>query len=137
MMSSEKDVRFDPPAPGEETVTVPVVFHPRAPRRIHPKPNDTYTAAAYVALETARPALHACEEQARARGASPIASATFALDLDAHGKIVNAHIDPWTGDQDLLACAAQAVDGVGFPPPPAGRGHVLMRLSFNPRPGTK
>jgi hypothetical protein len=137
MMATAESMRFDAPTPGQETLTVPVVFHPRAAHRINPKPNDSYTAAAYVALESSRAALHACEEKARAGGGSAIASATFSLDLDARGKIASAHIDPWTGDQDLLSCAAQAVDQVGFPPPPAGRGHVLMRLSFNPRPGTK
>jgi len=136
MMDSAKPMRFDPPQPGFETITVPVVFSQRE-RRHAVGSNDAYTAEAYIALESARPALHACEEKTRKANKSVVATATFALDLDAKGKVVHAHIDPYSGDQDLLACAAEAMDKVGFPPPPAGRGHAIVRLSFNPRPHTK
>ena len=137
MMETASELRFDEPLPGEETVTVPVVFHPTGGSRAAPKANGVYTAEAYLAVESGRPAFHACEERARRGGKSVVASATFALDLDEKGAIVSAHIDPWSGDQELLKCAAEAMDHVRFPAPPAGRGRVLVRLAFNPRPGTK
>jgi hypothetical protein len=137
MMDTASDLRFDAPQPGEETVTVPVVFHPTGGRNRRPNPNDVYTAEAYLAVEAGRPAFHACEEKARKGGKSVVASATFALDLDEKGGIAHAHVDPWSGDQDLLKCAVDAMDKVRFPVPPAGRGHVTVRLAFNPRPGTK
>lgn len=137
MMDTAKTMRLDPPQPGAETITVPVVFDQNTRTRREPGPNDIYTAAAYVALEAARPAFHACEEKARKGNKSVVATATFALDLDDKGKVAHAHVDPWSGDQELLACAAEAMDKVGFPPPPHGRAHALVKLSFNPRPGTK
>lgn len=137
MMDTASELRFDAPQPGEETVTVPVVFHPTGGSNAVPKANGVYTAEAYLAVESGRPAFHACEERARKGGKSVVASATFALDLDAKGSIVHAHVDPWSGDQDLLKCAAEAMDHLRFPAPPSGQGHVLVRLAFNPRPGTK
>lgn len=137
MMDEAKTLRLDPPQPGVETITVPVVFNQSRQRSAHVMPNDVYTAQAYVALETARPAFHACEMKARKGAKSAVATATFALDLDQQGKVVHAHVDPWSGDQDVLGCAAEAMDKVGFPPPPAGKAKAIVRLSFNPRPGTK
>ena len=137
MMDSVSDLRFDPPAPGAESVTVPLVFRQGPERTREPKPNDVYTAEAFLALEAARPALHACESAARKANKVPVASATFNMDIDAQGKVAHAHIDPWSGDQDLLACAAEAMDKVGFPPPPGGAGHAIVRIAFNPRTGTK
>ncbi len=137
MMDEAKTLRLDPPQPGSETIAVPVVFNQSRPRSHDVMPNDVYTAQAYIALEAARPALHACEQKARKADRSPVATATFALDLDAQGRVAHAHIDPWSGDQDVLTCAAEAMDKVGFPAPPAGRAKAIVRLAFNPRPGTK
>jgi hypothetical protein len=136
MREVAKELRFGPPEAGASTIVVPAVFSRGANTRSAPLPNDAYTAEVYLSLEAARGPLHACEASARKQGRLVSANATFALDLDQNGKIIHAHLDPWSGDQDLLTCAAQAMDQVTFPPPPAGKGHVLARLAFNPRVGT-
>ncbi len=136
MMDVASKERFPPSPTGAHSYAFPVVMSPSG-SAAPPEKNDGYTAAAYIAVERARPALHACVEQTRRDGKVVIATATFDLDLDASGHIAHANIDPWSGDKDLLACAAKAMDEVAFPPPPAGRGRALVRLSFNPRPGTK
>ncbi len=138
MKRSAERLRFDPPEAGALTVTIPAVFTSRGGHG-HPRPttNDAYTAAAYVILEGARPALHACEKGARKSGAQVEASATLALELDAKGLVVHTRLEPWSGNQELLACAANAVGALVFPAPPGHKGTVLARLIFNPRTGTK
>jgi hypothetical protein len=101
-------------------------------RRTDPRAGDAYATLAYVSVESLRPALHACEEQARTAGKSRQASATFALDIDAKGRVLRSHVDPWSGNQQLLACAAGAFERLVFAPPPRGRGSVLARVVFNP-----
>ncbi|MDB4993306.1 MAG: hypothetical protein JWM74_738 [Myxococcaceae bacterium] len=131
-------LRFDPPATGSETVVIPSVFLGRGggtPRSM--ASNDPYAAAAYVAVEKARPRLHACDRAARTEAAPIEASATIALTVDAQGKVRKQNVDPWTGNKDLLACAANALDTVTFPPPPAGSANVVLRVAFNPRAGSK
>jgi hypothetical protein len=137
MMDVASKERFPTSPTGSHSFAVPVVMSPSGGSSATPQKNDGYTASAYIAVERARPSLHACVEQTRKDGKAGVATATFDLDLDATGHIAHANIDPWTGDQDLLACAAKAMDEVAFPPPPAGRGRAMVRLSFNPRPGTK
>ena len=138
MKSSAARLQFDPPARGSETITIPAVFTTRGGRsHDHPTENDAYTAAAYVAFEGLRPALHACEKAARKMGAEVEASATLGLEVDGKGKVLHTNVDPWSGNQELLACAANAIGELSFPAPPAGRAKVLARLSFNPRTGTK
>ncbi len=133
MQASAKKLRFDPPGEAGMTVTIPALFASRdGYKQEQPAMNDGYTAAAYVTLEEARPMLHACEAN------EPVeASATFALSLDARGKVVAAHVDPWSGNQEMLRCAAQAMQSLRFEPPPHGRGSVLTRIVFNPRAGTR
>ena len=73
-----------------------------------------------------RPALHKCEEQAAtrsreggaARASATPTKATFTLSIAADGRVTKAHVDPWTGDRDLLTCAARALEGARFTPPP-------------------
>jgi hypothetical protein len=138
MRDSAKKLRFRPPAGGSGTITIPAVFtSSSAVRRTSPSSRDVYTAAAYLAIEELRPALHACEQDARRVGKSVVASGTFVLDLDAKGKVTHANIDPWSGDKDLLTCAAAALQTLGFAPPPGGSGALIARLAFNPRAGTK
>ncbi len=138
MKTSAGRLRFEPPAAGSSTITLPAVFTTRGGRpHEHPSANDAYTAAAYITIESARPDLHACEAIARRAGQALQASATFLIDLDAEGRILHTHIDPWQGNQELLACAAHAMEKLTFEKPPAGRGSVLARISFNPRAGTK
>jgi hypothetical protein len=138
MRAVAKKLRFPSPPSGSDTITIPAVFTSSAAvRRTSPRSSDVYTAAAYIALEKLRPQLHACEQSARQAGRPVIASATFNLDLDGRGKVLRSNIDPWTGDKNLLACAANALNGLGLPPPPGGKANVILRLAFNPRAGTK
>jgi hypothetical protein len=138
MRDSASKLRFVPPASGTQTITIPAVFTTRGGRpHEHPSPNDSYTAAAYTRLEEARPDLHVCEQNARGSGQELQANATFLIDLDAEGRIAHTHIENWQGNQQLLSCAAHALEKLAFDKPPAGRGSILARISFNPRAGTK
>ena len=129
-------LRFPPPAEGSDTVTIPATFTSRdGVRRTVPTAIDAYTAGAYVTLEVARPALHACEEAARREGRQAHSTGTFTLDIGADGRVTKAHVDPWTGDQPLLLCAARAFEAFHFTPPAGGKGTVIARLNFNPRQG--
>lgn len=138
MYGVARRLRFPPPPSGSDTVTIPATFTSRdGVRRTVPTANDAYTAAAYVSLEAARPALHVCEETARREGRPAHSTGTFTLDIAADGRVANAHVDPWTGDQALLLCAARALEAIGFHPPAGGKGTVIARLHFNPRQGTR
>jgi hypothetical protein len=131
-------LRFPPPAGGSETVTLPAVFTSRdGVRRTVPTGNDAYTAGAYMTLDTARSALHSCEEQARHEARAAQATGTFTMSVAADGHVTKAHIDPWTGDQTLLRCAARALESLRFSPPIGGNGVVIARLNFNPRQGSR
>jgi hypothetical protein len=134
MKSSAARLRFTPPASGSDAITIPAVFTSRdGVSRTTPTSDDAYTAGAFVTIETARPGLHACEEQAR-RSLRPVqASGTFTLDIRPDGGVTRAHVDPWTGDQGLLACAAKELEKLRFAAPPSGAGTVVARLNFNPR----
>jgi len=136
MKAAAARLRFPPPAGGSDTVLIPAVFTSRdGVRRTSGTANDSYTARAYLTMEAARPGLHACEEQAR-RDLRPMqAAGTFTLTLGANGQVSNAHVDPWTGEQGTLACAARELEKLRFAPPPSGTGSVIARLNFNPRQG--
>ena len=136
MKGAAAHLRFPPPAAGSDTVLIPAVFTSRdGVRRTSGTTNDSYTARAYLTMEAARPGLHACEEQAR-RDLRPMqATGTFTLSLGANGQVSSAHIDPWTGEQSTLACAARELEKLRFAPPPSGKGAVIARLNFNPRQG--
>jgi hypothetical protein len=138
MKATAGRLRFEAPKEGSATITIPVVFTTRGGRHHeHPTSNDAYTASAYVALEDARPDLHNCEANARRAGQDPQASANFHIDLDESGRVFHTHLDPWLGNQDLLACAAQSIEKLTFEKPPGGRGTILARISFNPRAGSR
>jgi len=137
MKDTTKKLRFRPPEGGTETLTIPAVLTSAAPRSSAPSRADAYAAAAYITIEGLRPALHACEESARGGGRAFVASGTFALDVDEQGKVTHVNVDPWSGAQDLLACAAKAFEGAHFGAPPGGRATILARVAFNPRAGTK
>ena len=137
MKDSTKKLRFLPPEGGSDTVIIPAVFASSGASSTNPLPSDVYAAAAFVAVEGLRPAFHSCEQSARAGGRAVVASATFSLDVDSHGKVVHSNIDPWSGDKDLLVCAAAAFEGGAFPRPGGGRGTIQVRIAFNPRVGTK
>jgi hypothetical protein len=131
-------LRFPPPSEGQDTITIPVTFTSRdGVRRTTPTTNDAYTAGAFVTFESARPALHACERDARARSGGVEAWGTFTLTLARDGRVEHTHVEPWTGASDLLVCAARALERLVFAPPDAGKGVVVGRLNFNPRQGTR
>lgn len=138
MKATASRLRFLPPPSGSDTIVIPAVFTSREGlHRTVGSTNDSYTAAAFVTLETARPALHACEEEAR-RSLRPVAATgTFTMQVAADGQVTHTHIDPWTGEQSILVCAARALDRLRFAPPPGGRGVVVARLNFNPRQGSR
>jgi hypothetical protein len=138
MKSSAARLRFQPPGAGDGTIVIPAAFTSReGNRRTIGSANDAYTASAYLTLEAARPGLHACEEQAR-RDLKPLsATGTFVMAIAADGHVTETHVDPWTGEQSILACAARALDGLRFSPPPGGKGTVVARLNFNPRQATR
>jgi hypothetical protein len=128
-------VRLPPPVAGFATVTVPAVFTQDRPRER--AQNDAYAAAAYVAVETVRPRLHACEEAAKRAGENVFASAVLTTDVDAKGHGVHIAVDQWKGGHELLACSAEVIRDAPFPPPPAGTGKIVVPIVFNPRPGTR
>ncbi len=138
MRAAAARLRFPPPPGGGDTIILPAVFTSRdGVRRTTGTVNESYTARAYVAIESARPGLHACEQQAR-KDLRPVqATGTFTLRLDPSGQVTSAHVDPWTGEQSILACAAHAMEKLKFPPPPSGAGFVIARLNFNPRQGSR
>jgi hypothetical protein len=136
MKAAAARLRFPPPVNGSDTVLIPAVFTSRdGVRRSSPSANDAYTAAAFIVMESARPAFHACEEQARHDLRPVQATGTFTLTLGADGQVLRAHVDPWTGEQSILACAAHALEKLRFAAPPSGNGFVIARLNFNPRQG--
>jgi hypothetical protein len=131
-------LRFPPPPSGSDTVTIPATFTSRdGVRRTVPTVNDAYTAGAYVTLEAARPALHACEENARRRGGLVQSKGTYTMAIASDGRVTKAHVDPWTGDQSLLLCAARALEALRFAAPAGGTATVVARLNFNPSQGVR
>jgi hypothetical protein len=138
MYSVAQRLRFPPPAPGTETVIIPAVFTSRdGVRRTVATANDAYTAGAYLTLEGARTALHSCEQQARRDGRIVQATGTFTMDVLTDGRVSKSRVEPWTGDQGLLSCAAHALELLTFAPPDGGKGIVIARLNFNPRQGSR
>lgn len=126
-------LRFAPPAKGDETVVLPVVFAPRAGRPHFEASSDSYAAQAFLAVEALRPALHGCEQQARTANRRIDAFATFTMEVDARGKITYVNVDPYGGEQTILSCAADVVQQLELPPPPGGRATLVTRFTFNPR----
>lgn len=138
MKAAAAKLRFPPPAAGSDTVLIPAVFTSRdGVRRSSGTANDSYAAAAYIVMESARPGFHACEAQARHDLRPVQATATFTLTLGADGQVLRAHVDPWTGEQSILACAAHELEKLRFAAPPNGNGFVIARLNFNPRQGSR
>jgi hypothetical protein len=138
MKAAAMRLRFSPPPGGSDTVILPAVFTSRdGVKRGTGSLNEPYTATAFLVIESARPGLHACEQQARRDLRPPQAAATFTLALGKDGQVLRAHVDPWTGEQSLLACAAHELEKLRFPAPASGVGTVIARLNFNPRQGSR
>ncbi len=135
MRDEAAQVRLPAPADGPSTVVVPAVF---TEARQHVKGNnDGFAAAAYVAIESMRPRLHACLDAAHRSGGDVSASAVMTVDVDGAGRGVHIGVDQWKGAQGLLGCAAEVVRDAPFPKPPAGQGRVVVPVVFNPRAGTR
>lgn len=129
-------LKFSPPAQGDETLVLPVVYAPRAGDPRHTAAGDAYTASAFLAVEALRPALHACEESGRSRGKRIDAFGTFTMEIDARGRVASVNVDPFGGEQSLLECAAETIQSkLELPPPAGGRATAIVRLTFNPRGG--
>lgn len=127
-------LHFAPPAPGDETVVLPVAFAPRAGEARYHAQSDAYTAAAYLAFEDVRGKLHACEASARSGGRRIDAFATFTMEIDREGRVGAINVDPYGGEQTILSCAAESVQQhLKLPAPSGGRATVVARLTFNPR----
>jgi hypothetical protein len=138
MKAAAARLRFPPPPGGSDTILIPAAFTSRdGVRRSSGTINESYTARAYIVMEAARPGLHACEQQAR-RDLRPVqATGTFTMTLGADGQVLRAHVDPWSGEQSILACAAHELEKLRFSAPPNGTGFVIARLNFNPRQGSR
>lgn len=136
MKEAAEAVHFAPTGKAD-TVVVPMVFAADGRGRSSPRFNDPYAADAFVTVETARPALHACAQAAKREGKAVSAHAAFLLDVDAQGRVAHVHVDNFTGDREVLTCAADALAQLVFPVPPAGRGQILSRIAINPRLGTR
>ncbi len=137
MQDAVRALRFAPPHDGSDTIVLPVVFAARGGMSGRVTTVDTYTAAAYVAVEQLRPELHQCLDAARRDGHGLDAWAHFDLTLDARGHVDNVNVDPFGGDQDLLQCAASVMNKLQFPVPEVSQGHVLVRVRFNPQMGSR
>jgi hypothetical protein len=61
-------------------------------------------------------------------------SAQFSLLLEADGAVREVQVDPFVGDQALLACAAEVLQKLALPPPPKGAETLREHLSFEPPP---
>jgi hypothetical protein len=135
MRDEASHVRMRPPAAGAATVTIPAVFTSGIE---HEQPHNAgYAAAAYVAIESMRPRLHACLLAAKRAGESPFASGTMTIDTDSDGHGQHLAIRSWKGSQGLLSCAAEALRDAPFASPPSGKGKVVVPVVFNPRAGTR
>jgi hypothetical protein len=133
-----KALRFDPPLGGKDTIVVPVAFEPRNGKESRTTQNGAYTAHAYVTLEAMRDEFHACEDRARRDGKDVSAWGVYDMDIDSRGAITSTNIDPFVGDQELLGCAAEAMQQhLQLAPPDGGTGKLMARITFNPRAGTR
>ncbi|MEO8874555.1 MAG: AgmX/PglI C-terminal domain-containing protein [Polyangiaceae bacterium] len=138
MTDAARELKFDPPRGGRDSVVIPAAYEPRGGRSLNVTTDrSSYAARAYLFLENARPALHTCEQLELQGGRSLDASGTYRLEIDGRGHVTKESIDPWLGNQSLLACGARALESTVFPVPPAGRAIAFIRLVFDPRRGTR
>jgi hypothetical protein len=138
MEDEARNLKFDPPKGGRDSVVIPATFEPRNGRTLGVTTDrSSYAARAYLFLENARPALHTCEQSEQQAGRAVDAAGTYRLEIDAHGRVTKESIDPWIGNQSLLACAARALETNVLPIPPTGRAVAFVRLVFDPRRGTR
>jgi hypothetical protein len=137
MQDAARALRFAPPKGGSDTIVLPAVFSARDGMSGRVTAVDNYTESAYLAVEEMRPELHQCLDDARREGRGYEAWAHFDVTLDSIGHVDGINVDPFGGDQDLLQCAASVVNKLHFPAPGVEHGHVIVRVRFNPRLGSR
>ncbi len=125
-------LRFDAPANGSGAITIPANFESRDGARGSSGPNAAYTVGAYVTIESARPLLHACDREIRVNLRPVEANASITLRVVSDGRVENANVDAWSGNKDMVACAAKALTTLRFDPPPGGVASISTKLSINP-----
>jgi hypothetical protein len=131
MKDVAKHVKLHAPAGGYATVVVPGLF--TEDRRRPQGANDTYAAAAYVAVEALRPQLHLCEVASKRQHAGLYARATMTIDVDPRGHASHVSIDLWRGSQPLLACAGEVLRAAVYPLPAGRYGRIIAPIAFNPK----
>ena len=93
-----------------------------------------FTVRATDTFGRSRAALDACSRAASLKGKFEPTSAQFSLLLEADGAVREVQVDPFVGDQALLACAAEVLQKLALPPPPRGAETLREHLSFEPPP---
>ncbi len=93
-----------------------------------------FTVRATDTFGRSRPALDACSRAASLKGKFEPTSAQFSLLLEPDGKVREVQVDPFVGNQPLLACAAEVLQKLELPPPPKGAETLREHLSFEPPP---
>lgn len=93
-----------------------------------------FTVRATDVFGRSRGALDACAKAAAAKGKFEPTWAQFSLLLEGDGKVREVQVDPFAGNQPLLACAAEVLQKLELPPPPKGAETVREHLSFEPPP---
>ena len=90
MEDAARDLHFDPPRGGHDSVVIPASYEPRGGRTVGaPTDRSSYAARAYVFLENARPALHTCEQLEQQAGRPLDAAGTYRLEIDGRGHVTD------------------------------------------------
>lgn len=114
-------LRFNPPASGGETLTIPCALH--VARR---RPEDRRDRLRRVRGGGLPRRGVGAARAPRVRGGGPPRAhrglGTFTLSLAGDGRVAHVHVDPFRGEQRLLVCAASALEHLAFAPPVGGRG---------------
>jgi hypothetical protein len=97
-------VSFDAPGGSGSTLQVPITFVQQANPNV--KPSSPDAPAGWIDFD----ALRACDAAARKKGALTSTNATFKID-DGDGGF-DVRVDPFEGDPELLACAADVVSRI-------------------------
>lgn len=93
-----------------------------------------FTLRATDAFGRTRSAFDACARAASVKGKFDQTWGQFTMSLGPEGNVREIQVDPYAGDQSLLACAAEALQKVVFPPPPHGIDTLREHLAFEPPP---
>ena len=88
-------------------------------------------------VEAMRPRLHACLGASRREGTGVVASALMSVDVDAEGQGRAHRGRPVEGLPRAAGLRGRGDPRRALPPPPAGKGKVIVPVVFNPSPGTR